>query len=105
MKRGVANVLTEVTRIAHELPLADLDVVRTLPQLGQGMIFAALQVNRDAGSPGTIEALLKRAHPLRRRLLKSAEALAESNIVPEVDVAFIRVGRGKSLPRRGPASP
>lgn len=95
MKRGVANVLTEITRVARELPLADLESVKTLPQLGQGVIFAALQVNRDAGSSGTIEALLGRAHPLRRRLLKSAEALAESNIVPDAEVAAIRVGRGK----------
>jgi hypothetical protein len=95
VKRGASNVLAELTRIKHELPLADIEAVRTLPQVTQGLIFSALQVNRDVGSPGTIEALLDRAHPIRRKLLKSAEALAESKEIPEADVAPIRPGRGK----------
>lgn len=95
VKRGASNVLAELTRIKHELPLADIEAVRTLPQVTQGLIFSALQVNRDVGSPGTIEALLDRAHPIRRKLLKSADALAESKEIPEADVAPIRPGRGK----------
>ena len=95
VKRGVSNVLAELTRIKHELPLADIEAVRTLPQVTQGLIFSALQVNRDVGSPGTIEGLLDRAHPVRRKLLKSAEALVESKEIPEADLAPIRPGRGK----------
>ncbi len=95
VKRGTASVLTELARIKKELPLADIESVRTLPQLAQGVIFSALQVNRDAGSPGTIEGLLSRAHPVRRKLLKAAEALVESGIIPDVDLAPIRPGRGK----------
>jgi hypothetical protein len=95
IKRGTKSVLAELTRIKHELPLADIEAVRTLPQVAQGLLFAALQVNRDVGSPGTIEALLDRAHPIRRKLLKAADALAESGEIPEADVAPIRPGRGK----------
>jgi hypothetical protein len=95
VKRGVSNVLAELARIEHELPLADVEAVRTLPQVTQGLLFSALQVNRDVGSPGTIEGLLDRAHPVRRKLLKSAEALVESKEIPEADLAPIRPGRGK----------
>jgi len=94
-RRGAENVLAELSRIKHELPLADVEAVRTLPQVAQGLLFAALQVNRDLGSPGTIEALLGRAHPIRRKLLKAAEALVESGVVDDDDVAPIRPGRGK----------
>ena len=95
VKRGVGNVLAELARIKHELPTADIESVRTLPQVTQGLLFSALQVNRDAGSPGTIEGLLAKAHPVRRKLLKAAEALAESGVIPDADVAPIRPGRGK----------
>ena len=95
VKRGVGNVLAELTRIKHELPSADIEAVRTLPQVAQGLIFSALQVNRDAGSPGTIEALLNKAHPIRRKLLKSADALVESGVILDADLAPIRPGRGK----------
>jgi hypothetical protein len=59
------------------------------------LLFSALQVNRDAGSPGTIEALLGKAHPIRRKLLKGAEALVESGVIPDADLVPIRPGRGK----------
>jgi hypothetical protein len=95
VKRGAANVLTELARIKKELPLADIESVRTLPQVTQALIFSALQVNRDAGSPGTIEGLLNRAHPVRRKLLKAAEALVESSVIPDADLTPIRPGRGK----------
>ena len=95
VKRGVGNVLSELARIKHELPTADIEAVRTLPQVTQGLIFSALQVNRDAGSPGTIEGLLKTAHAIRRKLLKGAEALVESDVIPDADLAPIRPGRGK----------
>jgi hypothetical protein len=94
-RRGAENVLAELTRIKHELPFADVEAVRTLPQVAQGLLFSALQVNRDLGSPGTIEALLGRAHPIRRKLLKAAEALVESKVISDDDVAPIRPGRGK----------
>lgn len=94
-RRGAENVLAELTRIKHELPLADVEAVRTLPQVSQGLLFAALQVNRDLGSPGTIEELLGRAYPIRRKLFKAAEALVDANVIDDDDMAPIRPGRGK----------
>ena len=94
-RRGAENVLVQLARIEEELPFADVEAVRTLPRVAQGLLFAALQVNRDLGSPGTIEALVERAYPIRRRLLKAAEALVDANVIADDDVAPIRPGRGK----------
>ncbi|NPC72844.1 hypothetical protein HPP05_24150 [Corallococcus exiguus] len=84
-KRGVESVLAREAEVAA-LPGVNVEELRELPLLAQGLAWAALRVQRDmrASSFGT---LFDRAQQLRRKLLKTAEALAESSFLAAADVA------------------
>ncbi|RKG85935.1 hypothetical protein D7W82_17975 [Corallococcus sp. CA049B] len=83
-KRGVESVLAREAEVAA-LPGVNVEDLRELPLLAQGLAWAALRVQRDmrASSFGT---LFDRAQQLRRKLLKTAEALAEASFLAAVDV-------------------
>ncbi|AFE05654.1 hypothetical protein COCOR_04136 [Corallococcus coralloides DSM 2259] len=83
-KRGVESVLAREAEVAA-LPGVNVEELRELPLLAQGLAWAALRVQRDmrASSFGT---LFDRAQQLRRKLLKTAEALAEASFLTAADV-------------------
>ncbi|MHA7631089.1 hypothetical protein [Corallococcus sp. M7] len=84
-KRGVESVLAREAEVAA-LPGVNVEELRELPLLAQGLAWAALRVQRDmrASSFGT---LFDRAQQLRRKLLKTAEALAEASFLTAGDVS------------------
>ncbi|WP_147468414.1 MULTISPECIES: hypothetical protein [Corallococcus] len=84
-KRGVDSVLAHESEVAA-LPGVKLEELRELPLLAQGLAHAALRVQRDMRA-STFGALFDRAQQLRRKLLKTAEALAEASFLATADVA------------------
>ncbi|TSC26692.1 hypothetical protein [Corallococcus sp. Z5C101001] len=84
-KRGVDSVLAREADIAT-LPGVKLDELRALPLLAQALAFAALRVQRDMRA-SSFGSLFERAQHLRRKLLKTAEALAEASFLTAADVA------------------
>ena len=88
---GAAAVLAEGTRLA-KLPETNVDELRSMPELAAAVRQAASRVDRASGS--NARALLAQATPLRRRLLKVLDALAESGLLPAAAVAKILSGGG-----------
>ncbi|RKH85001.1 hypothetical protein D7X99_07765 [Corallococcus sp. AB032C] len=84
-KRGVESVLAREAEVAA-LPGVNVEELRELPLLAQGLAWAALRVQRDMRA-SSFGALFDRAQQLRRKLLKTAEALAESSFLAAADVA------------------
>jgi hypothetical protein len=84
-KRGVDSVLGREADVAA-LPGVNLDELRDLPLLAQGLARAALRVQRDMRA-SSFGGLFERAQHLRRKLLKTAEALAEAAFLSAADVA------------------
>jgi hypothetical protein len=83
--RGVENVLGSGTVVVGRLPNINVVELSMLPRLAQGLAFAALQVNREfeAASFGK---LFERTQDLRRKLRKTADALAEARLLPDADI-------------------
>lgn len=94
-KRGHDNVLALEARVEEELPKVSIPELRSIAQLAQAVVFAALQVNRDIRSDGTFGELYERALRVRRKLLKAADSLAESVLIPQGEVDAIKEGKGK----------
>jgi len=88
---GAAAVLGEGARLA-KLPETDIDELRSMPELAAAVRQAASRVDRASGS--NARALLAQATPVRRRLLKVLDALAESGLLPGAAVAKILSGGG-----------
>jgi len=88
--RGVENVLGSSASVVGKLPNVQVEELSGLPRLTQGLAFAVLQVQRElrTASFGTF---FERAQALRRKLSKSAEALAEAGLLPPADVAEARI--------------
>lgn len=91
---GFDAVMEQKERIAAELPKLNLEEMSALPELGQGLIFACLSVEREEKPGGSKRALLTEAAGLRRLLLASADALAEANVVRPEAIKKIRSGQG-----------
>jgi hypothetical protein len=92
VKQGVESVLSQEATLAG-LPNVPLDALRALPQLAQGLAFAALQVNRDLRAV-SFGPLFEQALHARRKLLKAAEALAVAELLADADVeALLTTGR------------
>lgn len=87
-KRGVDSVLARNEELAT-LPGVNVEELRGLPLLAQGLAFAALQVQRDMRA-STFGGLFERAQHLRRKLLKTAEALAEAAFLDAAEVEASR---------------
>ncbi|RKG64194.1 hypothetical protein D7W79_39395 [Corallococcus exercitus] len=84
-KRGVDSVLAREAEVAT-LPGVNVAELRDLPLLAQGLAFAALRVQRDMRA-SAFGGLFDRAQQLRRKLLKTAEALAEASFLTAGDVS------------------
>ncbi|HVG58185.1 MAG TPA: hypothetical protein VNA24_06495 [Hyalangium sp.] len=87
-KRGLESLLSQDVPLSR-LPDIKMDELRTLPELAQGVVFAVLQWHHqlEAASFGP---LFEQAQRLRRKLLKSADALAETGLLPEADAEAVR---------------
>jgi hypothetical protein len=88
--RGVESVVGSGAVLVGKLPNVNVEELSMLPRLAQGLAFAALQVHRElrTASFGT---LFDRAQTLRRKLRKSAEALAEANLLSDADADEVRL--------------
>jgi hypothetical protein len=88
--RGVEGVLGSGAVVIGKLPNVDVVELSMLPRLVQGVAFAALQVQRElrAVSFGT---LFDQAQNLRRKLRKTADALAEANLLADADADEVRL--------------
>lgn len=92
VKQGVESVLGQEAAVSG-LPNVQLEELRALPQLAQGLAFAALQVHRDLRA-ATFGPLFEQALHSRRKLLKAAEALAVAELLADSDVeALLTTGR------------
>ncbi len=87
-KRGVENLLSQEVALSH-LPQVKLEELRTLPQLAQGLAFAVLQWHRSLQA-ASFASLFEQAQRLRRKLLTAADALAETDLLPEADADAVR---------------
>ncbi len=72
--------------------------LRAVVVLAQAFSWASLLINRDIASDGTTQALITRVMKHRRRLMTTAEALVESNLLDDAELDPIRPGYG---PRDG----
>jgi len=88
--RGVENVLGSSAAVVGKLPNVQIEQLTALPRLAQGLAYAALQVQRELRS-SSFGTFFERAQALRRKLSKAADALAEANLFPAVDVAEARI--------------
>ncbi len=98
--RAVATVLGAEPRVRSLLPAMETEmknpptaVVGALRQTALGAWYAHL-IALPAKSGGTAKELLERATPLRAKLLKAADALADAELVDATAVARIREGSG-----------
>ncbi len=89
---GVASVLAVSAR-ASRLPETDLDEITSLPRIALAVIFASTLIGPVADA--AMADLLKRATPLRARLLTTAESLVVTGHLPGAEVERIRAGRGR----------
>ncbi|MDY7231402.1 hypothetical protein [Hyalangium rubrum] len=91
VKQGVEHVLAQEA-VVSALPGVKLEELRSLPQLAQGLAFAALQVHRQLRAV-SFRPLFEQALRARRKLLKAAEALAAVGLLPEDEVSSLSGGR------------
>ena len=98
--RAVAVVLGAEPRVRSLLPAMQAAlkspptaVVESLRQTALGAWYAHL-IAMPAKSAGSAKELLERATPLRAKLLKAADALADAELVDAAAVARIREGSG-----------
>jgi len=89
---GVTNVLKERERLAREIPVLNLDDVKSLPQLVLAVIHAAGLVDRNV--PKSTLDRVACGRELRGKLLVAAEALVAAGLVSKHEVARIRKGTG-----------
>ena len=83
--RGVENVVGAGSVIVGRLPNVNLVELSMLPRLAQGLIFAELQVERELQA-SSFGRLFDQAQRLRRKLRKTADALAEAGLLSDADV-------------------
>jgi hypothetical protein len=92
VKQGVESVMSQEAAVSG-LPNVRLEELRSLPQLAQGLAFAALQVHRDLRA-AEFGPLFEQALHARRKLLKAAEALAVAELLADSEVeALLSSGR------------
>jgi len=92
VRQGVESVLGQEAAVSG-LPNVPLEELRCLPQLAQGLAFAALQVHRDLRA-AEFGPLFEQALHARRKLLKAAEALAVAQLLADSEVeALLNSGR------------
>jgi len=90
---GAAAVLAEEKRIKAELPAVNVEHLREIPQIAQGLLYLAIVA--QAGSPSDVSSLLERASKVRRKMLAAAIAAMEAGIIAQHEVRAIQKGSGK----------
>ena len=80
--------------IKKALPKVSIPDIEDLPNLALAVAFAARQVNRTPQAT-ELAKLGPRGAQLRRRILATAVALAETGLLPDHEVSAIRAGSGK----------
>lgn len=91
---GVAAVIAARASIEARVSKTDWAAIAALPNLGLAVCFAARRVELSSAVATGTPALLAEARTLRRKLVTSADALAESGLLPEAQVAKAHRGRG-----------
>ena len=85
--RGVENVVGGGAVVIGRLPNVDLVQLSSLPRLAQGLVYAELLVERELqAAAASFGPLFDRAQQLRRKLRKTADALAEAQLLSDADV-------------------
>jgi hypothetical protein len=88
--RGVESVLGAGAVVVGKLPNVNVVELSMLPRLVQAVAYAALQVQRELKS-NSFGLLFERAQEVRRKLRKTADALAEAGLFPDADVDEVRL--------------
>lgn len=88
--RGVEAVVGSGAVLIGKLPNVDVVEMSMLPRLVQGVAFAALQVQRELRSI-SFGVLFEQAQTMRRKLRKTADALAEANLLADADADEVRL--------------
>ncbi len=88
--RGVEGVIGSGAVVVGKLPNVDVVEMSMLPRLVQGLAFASLQVQRELKAT-PFGLLFEQAQNLRRKLRKTAEALAEANLLADADADEVRL--------------
>ncbi|MFL5350090.1 MAG: hypothetical protein ACJ8AT_35380 [Hyalangium sp.] len=88
--RGVEAVLGSGAVLIGKLPNVDVVELSMLPRLVQGVAFASLQVQRELRTV-SFGMLFEQAQNLRRKLRKTADALAEANLLADADADEVRL--------------
>jgi hypothetical protein len=95
LKTAAAVLLKNTEKLAQEVSQEVIAQIKQAPSLGLAFVFSARRVESlYANAPSGIQEMLDEARPLRRLLLKSADACAEAGIVPIERVQLIYKGRG-----------
>ncbi|MFT3765851.1 MAG: hypothetical protein QM820_10070 [Minicystis sp.] len=92
VERGLDAIAPHIDQIKSDLPKVSVQKLQQVSEIALALIFAAAQVDR--GSDGATPALLAKARELREPLIKSADALAATGIIPARAVEKIHEGRG-----------
>jgi hypothetical protein len=96
VKRGVDAVLARAPELVGRFTTQEIDQIRKLPELALALTFAVARIDAiETNSDGSLGQKMARARFLRRVLLKSAEACAESGDLPSKEVEAILAGRGQ----------
>jgi hypothetical protein len=88
--RGVESVLGAGAVVVGKLPNVNVVELSMLPRLVQAVAYAALQVQRELKS-NSFGLLFERAQEVRRKLRKTADALAEAGLLPDTDADEVRL--------------
>jgi hypothetical protein len=95
LKTAVAILLQREEKLAREVSADVIAQIKQAPALGLAFLFSARRVESlYVNVPSGVQEMLEEARPLRRLLLKSADACAEAGILPAERVQKIYQGRG-----------
>lgn len=96
VQRGVDAVLARAPELVGRFTTQEIDQARKLPELALALTFAVARIDAiETSSDGSLGQKMARARFLRRVLLKSAEACADSGDIPSTEVSAILAGRGQ----------
>ena len=95
LKNAAILLLKQEEKLAQEVSQEVITLIKQTPLLGLAFVFSTRRVESlYATAPSGIQEMLEEARPLRRLLLKSADACAEAGILPVERVQKIYKGRG-----------
>ena len=94
VEAGVVSVVSARKALDERIRDIDWEAIEGATNLALAVCFAASQAATTTAPATGIAAKLAEARPLRRLLLRSAQALAGAGLVSEKDVAAILAGHG-----------